>query len=345
MGGWGTVSVDDDEWECKNGICLRFDGTRSPNVIAGENKYPGIYNLENLLSHRKDPGEHSAGFWRMVRSFPCPDADSNRIYNDADFIRGDAHGLVKWQTSPILCASLDPSFATGGDKAMATFGKIGVALNGPRTLQIDQQVELREDVRKKDEKKSLQIAKQFRDECLRRGILPENAAIDGSGGGMPFADLLTEIWSPRVLAVQFGGAASERQASLKDKRTAAQAYTNRVTELWFAGVDYVQSGQIKGLTEQAASEMRERRYDTIKGQSGLRLRAEPKTDMKARTGGKSPDAGDSFFIILELVRTRHGFMPVGMEGGRKRDNDSWQERTKRVNAVYSDVRYAEEAAA
>lgn len=350
--GWGSVTPEHDEWETINGKCLRFDGLKSPNILAGRKLYPGMYSTEDLEEHRKGLGEHSAGFWRMCRSFPCPEADANRIYSEADFLKGDAMGTVKWIQPPVSVASLDPAFATGGDKAIARFGLLGTTAipnddlgprSGKMTLLLTERLELREDIRIKDENRALQVAKLFRDACVQRRVEPENAAFDGSGGGIVFGSLLTEIWSPKLLAVQFGGSASQRPVSSKDNRPAKDVCTNRVTELWFAGVDFFHSGQIKGLDNYAAIDLTERRYDTTKGTSGLKLKAEKKEEMKSRMG-RSPDDGDAFLILLELCRERLGFMADGMEGKRVIRHNSFKRRAELTNRIYSNVAYESEAA-
>lgn len=345
LGGWGSVSPEYDQWETKDGLCLRFDGTRSPNVMEGKVKYPGQYGPEDLENHRKSLGEHSAAFWRMCRSFPCPEADTNRIYSEADLMKGAVRNLVKWRDIPVKCAALDPAFATGGDRAMAYFGELGTSIDGLQTLQIKERKELREDIRKKGENKALQIAKQFRDECIARGIDSKNAAYDGSGGGVVMDALFFEIWKDnKLLAVQFGGAASERPASVKDPRPAKKVFQNRVTEVWFGGVDFVQAGQIKGLPAECCAELVERRKHK-ENNIVAHNRVEAKGEMKKRTGGKSPDDADAFLILLELCRVRLNFRAVGFEGGRKSANVSWQQRVMLSNRVYRNANYAPEAIA
>jgi hypothetical protein len=340
LGGWGSVTPDFDEWPTKNGLCLRFDGLKAPNILAGSSKYPGQYDADDLENHRKSLGENSASFWRMCRSFPCPEADADRIYSEADLLKGEARALVKWSAAPVKVASLDPAFATGGDRAMAYFGELGNTIDGKQTLQVTERVELREDIRKKDENRALQVAKLFRDECIKRGVAPQNAAYDASGGGIVFGSLLSELWSHKLLGVQFGGNASDRPASVKDHRPAKEAFVNRVAEIWFAGVDFIQSGQIKGLPAQACVELTERRrLVAAKGATGLKLKIESKVDMKGRTGGKSPDDADSFLILLELCRLRLDFKAVGMEGKRAGVKLEWKQKVLLANRVYANSNY------
>lgn len=347
-GGWGSVTPEFDEWRTKKGSCLRFDGTRSPNVLLGENRYKNIYGPENLANHKED-GEHTGKFWRMCRSFPCPEADADRIYSEADLLKGNVKGTVRWITTPTKVAALDPAFATGGDKACAKFGLLGQSVDGIQTLQIYKHVDIREDVRKKDESRSTQVAKQFRDLCKSEGVHKKHAATDGSGGGLPFAALLEEVWNEdreSSLLVMFGGGPSMRPASVKDRRPSKDAFSNRVAEIWYAGVDFVQSNQIKGLNSQICIELTERRkLKDKKGTTGLKISIETKADMKLRTKGKSPDDADCFLILLELCRERLNFRAVGMEGQRQNPVTSFKQRVNLINRVYRNVEYQEEEAA
>ena len=84
----------------------------------------------------------------------------------------------------------------------------------------------------------------------------------------------------------------------------------------------------------------------VKGATGIKLRIEQKTDMKKRTGGRSPDDADSFLILLELCRERLNFQAQGMEGNRGTPARTFQQRVRLINQVYQNVSYeAEEIAA
>lgn len=339
IGGWGSVTPEHDEWPIKGGVALHFDGRRSPNVLEGFDKYPGLYGMTQLENHKK-LGEHTATFWRMCVSFPCSEGEAGKIYSDADLLKGDVkNNVVRWKDTPIEWAALDPAFATGGDKAMSYYGKFGMTIENKQVMLVTERKELREDIRKKDENKSVQVAKKFRDECLRRGVKPEHAAYDISGGGVVFGGLLSEIWpdnhGSKLLGVQFGGAPSERRVSRADNRPACDVYQNRVGELWYAGLDYFHSGQIKGVPLDACVELTERRVrDLEKRAQGLKVKIETKQEMKSRTGGKSPDDADCLLLGLELLRQRCNFQPVGMEGKRALVNMDGKRRLRAVERLY-----------
>ena len=212
------------------------------------------------------------------------------------------------------------------------------SIEGKKVLLVTEQNVIQDDVRNRTENRSVQVAKKFRDGCIKRGISPKNVAYDGSGGGVVFGGLLSELWKEnqnQCLGIQFGGAASERAASVADKRPAKDAFSNRVAELWYAGLDFVQSGQLKGLKPDTCTELTERRVkDRIKTASGTKVQIESKKEMKLRTNGKSCDKADSFIILLALCRERLGFTAVGMEGKRAELPRQRQDRKRLINRLY-----------
>jgi hypothetical protein len=105
-------------------------------------------------------------------------------------------------------------------------------------------------------------------------------------------------------------------------------------------LEYVHSGQIKGLDVLAARELSERRYDTSKTSGGIRLKVESKDDMKKRIQ-RSPDDADCVAVMIELARDRHHFFPIGLQGKRAEIRDGWKDKAKLVNRVYNNIQYAE----
>lgn len=350
--GWDSIVVEDDEWETKNGICLHFDGFRSPNVLAGKDIWPGIYGKKHLAEDRKDRGENSAGFWRMCRSFESSIGTDDVIYNEADLLAGKAYdGLPMWLTKPTRVSSLDPAFTNGGDRSIQWFGAIGVTMGGVWTLFLDKFEPLREDVRKKDETRDYQIARQFRDNCKAAGINPKHAAVDCTGAGSPFLSIVREEWSMDVLGVDFSGAPSDMPIGVgvaetngKDKKakTAKEAYDRKVTELWYVGKEFLKYGQIKGVVPELAREMKARKYETVKGAEGLKMKVETKAEMKERLLF-SPDIADSAFVMLHLCRARLGFTPGGngrgISGARQKFNELARQADKVYHTMYAEPNY------
>jgi hypothetical protein len=301
--GWGSVTVEDEEWETERGHCLHFDAHKSPNIIAGHVVYPWMITPQNLAESADKLGDNSPGYWRMYRGFWCPTGSDTSIYSESDIVKYGADQRVEWIDKPTKVAALDPSFSANGDRSILYFGFVGVDTSGKRVVCLDHYEELREDVTNKEEPRAFQIARQFKDKCEAWGVAPQDAAYDASGGGAPFGDVVDALWSRKVLRVQFGGKASEKPVSLTDRVPGHERYANRVSELWWTGKELIRNKQLFGVCRELVREMTERQYTTEKGLS-MRIRVETKSDMKVRIG-KSPDISDAAFILVELCRTRH----------------------------------------
>jgi hypothetical protein len=304
-GGWQSANPMDEEWDSVWGKCIRFDGTKSPNIIAGKVLYPWILTQEKVDEGARQFGENSLAFYRMFRGYWAPTGDEDNIYSETEIVASEADQEAIWMEEPLTVAALDPAFTNGGDRAVLYFGKYGKSRDGLPTLSLSHYKLLRDDVSNKKQTRSEQIVQQFREECECEGVLPENAAFDSSGAGGPFGDVVNMLWSRDILRVQFGGKASDMPVSLVDATPGSERYYNRVSELWFSGKELMRTRQLKGVNIELAKELCARKYKTIKGTS-LRMQVEPKEDMKARTG-QSPDIADAAAILIELCRQKYGF--------------------------------------
>jgi len=342
LNGWKSVTVEDEEWPMKiGGECIRFDGTKSPNVLAGEVLYEGIYGPKQLEQHTK-LGINSPQFWRMCRSFMCPEGEASAIYTEADLMVNGCINSPKviWADIPTPVAFLDPAFVTGGDDCALVFGLLGIE-SGTNlwVLEYTGQETLIEDVTLTNKRPaSFQKVDTAKRLCEERRVSPENFGGDATGAGLAFAEIIDNVWSPRTLKVFFGGAASDKPISFSDPRPGTDAYTNRVSEIWYQGLEFVRSRQIRGLPHNIVQQLTERRHTTQKGVSGLRIRVEPKSDMKLRLG-RSPDQADAFLGLLEVCRTRLKFSPGGYrsEVSKSHTRESqYSEIAKKADAVYSE---------
>lgn len=303
--GWTSINVDDTRWLTEYGVAIHFDGTKSPNVLAGKTIYPFLPTIEKIEdAKRAEGGENSLRFWRMIRGFFSPMGQEDLIYAEQDIVKYQGDAPAVWSDQPLIkCAGLDPSFTNGGDRTIAYFGTLGLSRDGIRVLNFDEWIELVEDVTSKEER-SYQIARQFKEACEKRGILPRNAAVDSTGAGAPFCDVLNVIWSREILRIKFGGKASDLPVSLTDPALGHERYHDRVTELYYSGKELLRQGQLKGISPAMAREMTARKYGTTGAEK--KIYVESKADMKLRTK-KSPDIADAGFILLALCRERHGF--------------------------------------
>jgi hypothetical protein len=305
--GWDSICPEDDEWETTNGFCIRFDGLRSPNVALGVDDYPEIYSNKNLMEHRRTlGGENTALFWRMCRSFPCPEAACNVIYSESDFIRGHVFDQPEWAAKPVDILGFDPSFSSGGDRFAVAHGQYGKDKNGLQQLALKNIVVLHEDLSIRNEPRDIQMAKQIRKYCEDNKIEIENVGGDASGpGGIAFSSILITLWKTGFVQVKFGGKASKTTISYEDPRTGEDTFRNRRSEIWYVSRDAIRRGQIKGMTSEIAREMKQVTYKSEKTDK-VRIMVEGKDETKKRLGF-SPDLAEAFFIMIDVARQRLGF--------------------------------------
>jgi hypothetical protein len=304
--GWDSITEDDLEWETKRGVCIRFDASISP-LIQGDTRCHWMFSREDIDKAAADYGERSVYFYRMYKGFWAPQGAVDSLYSPGDILKYGTGTVVWGLKTPIKVAALDPAFSYGGDRSILTFGTYGESAEGLATLQIDEQIALKEDLElvRKGTPRSQQIVQMFREECEKRGVRPEHAAFDATGAG-PFGDMISAMWSNQVMRVNFAGKATNRPVSPHDRTPACERYDNKVSELWAVGKSLLRAGQIKNIPNDMAKEMCQRTYETVKGGEGMRIRIESKPDYKARCGD-SPDLVDSFVVLMDLCRERFGF--------------------------------------
>lgn len=303
--GWASINLESEFWETERGVCLRLDGAKSPNIIAGKTIYPWLMTESFYEQQKETLGENSKAFYRMVRGFWSLTGAADGVYSEADIIKFKADSPVVWIRPPVLLAALDPAFTNGGDRSALYFAKYGESNEGLTTICFDHVEFLNEDMTDKATPRSFQIVKQFRERCEAFGVLPENACFDTTGAGRPFGDIVAREWSPKVVRIDFSGKASESPASVSDATPASERYANRVSEIWFGAKELMRCGQIRGVTTTLAKELCARLYSTEKSGS-MRLRVEAKPDMKMRIG-KSPDEADAALMLVALAKERFGF--------------------------------------
>jgi hypothetical protein len=250
------------------------------------------------------------------------------IYSEADFRKYDVTREPRWVGQPLFLAGFDPAFTNGGDRSVLAILKYGQSEEAGPAVCLHRFHYLREDVTK-PEPRNFQIAREVMRICQENGVPPERVAIDATGAGDPFCDILSEIWSQRILRIKFGEKASSLPVSITNPIKGTEKYTNRVTELWFSGVEYMRASQLKGILPDLAKEMTGRKYTTT---AGGKVTVEPKRDYKLRLG-RSPDLADAFFLGLDLARQRLGIHAGSLVGGKARS--SWIDQARKLDSAIS----------
>lgn len=317
-GGWEAVDVMNDmRWDLQiGGVYVRLDAYDSPNFQLGEDEegydyLPSQRTIDEALESlgaTPEEAAKSSGFLRMFRAVFNDSDGGETVYSVAEITKAGATNKKELEAVTVL-GGLDPSFSSNGDATVLKIGTLGYDDVGQHCLCYGDAVRIYEDVTDRTQPRNVQIAKKVVEECKKRGVKAENLAVDATGAGAPFCDILQMAFeSDAFLRVQFGGAASDRKIKNDSKTTGRDRYRNRASELFFIGKQFLLGKQLFGISSDMLKQMTSRMFKTHKGVKGLVLQVEPKEEHKKRMG-ESPDETDASFILLEGARERHFFIP------------------------------------
>jgi hypothetical protein len=328
--GWKSVNVEVDEWETRKGICVRFDGMKSPNVRAGKSEWPYLITQENVRSAVEFEGVSSPTFWKYTRGFWSPEGVAATVLSETLCVKYNVQQKTSFYSRATTIAGLDPAFS-GGDRCVLRFAKIGDRQDGFSVVLFEDPIVISIDAGS-PEPIAFQIARRVKEECQSRDCLPQHLAVDSTGNGAGLCDIIAETWSPRIRRVSFGSSATELPTSQFDTRPAKDAYKNRVTELWYCFREWVKCDQIRGLDPETIIEFCSRNYVSEE----KKIILEPKSEMKVRFG-RSPDLADATALVIDVARS--------LGGQRRHPNDAmdfWKEMVIDCQNLYSeDNLYAE----
>lgn len=338
--GWENVDLlNDDEWRTKTGgLCIRFNGEKNPRITEGNERLSWMLRQEDIDKMAHTYGKESLFYHRMVLGTWCLSAGELGIYSPADIeLSGSRRSDVVWgYDPPIPVGFLDPAFTAGGDRAMARFGLCGTDIHGEHILLLTESVAIKVDVNNTQIPISFQIVHGWKKECRERNVLPQHAAYDRTGGGIPFGDIVQTQWSPLVTGITSAGPASknlipgEFKPGTKDPVLACDRFKNRATEIWYSAQPLFRSQQIFGIDEDLAKELCTRQLD--KG-NNVKFCIEAKPIYRAREG-KSPDDSDSALGLVDFCRTKFRLLPT--ERQKARAEQPMSERVKNVINVLRD---------
>jgi len=100
---------------------------------------------------------------------------------------------------------------------------------------------------------------------------------------------MTQLWSTKPVAIDFGGKPSEGTVSAEIQTSCRDYYFNFVTELWYSVRLIIESEQFRGLDEETMKEGCQREYKRV---GGNKIQIETKADFKEKAG-YSPDRFDA----------------------------------------------------
>lgn len=313
--GWADPEIPDKvEWKVRGGICLYFDGEKSPNTKAPE----GVPDPFPMLTRRdyiagiieEEGGTDGSGYWRYVKAFPVIGESHDKVLTPKVLERFGALEEPVWAGSGWETVSgLDAAWTKGGDDCMADFGRLGLDADGKKILAHEKDaVKLNTKVTAKGTVEE-QVAEAYITEAKKRDC--HVVAIDISGGGGRIAMAIRNAadkakWRLEIISVDAAGSPSETEFyQVGDKRRSAkELFDRQVSALWYGYRLDVEKGLIKGchLQSRAIREICDRR---VRNDERKRWEVEKKDDAKKRNKGKSPDAGESR-VLLRIAARKHG---------------------------------------
>lgn len=325
--GWSGISIEDEEWETERGVCLRFDGLRSPNVLAGKTKYSFLISDDQVRQAQKYDGEDSPKFWKYTRGMWSPEGVCKTVLSENLVEKYRVMFPAVFVKKSHMMAGLDPAF-NGGDRCVIQLGRYGDFENGKMGISLEKNEIIQIDA-KSSEPVHFQIASRVQAICEENNVKPQHLAIDATGEGGGLCDILAKTWNPSIQRVEFGGKASDRPVSPEDHRKSSEVYANKVTELWFSVRQWVINEQLRGMHHEAVIEFCARVFDDKKRMTII----ERKVDMKARTG-KSPDFADAITLVVEMARRLGGYASATRQRGGV---SSWDQMVKDCDSIYHDT--------
>lgn len=348
-GGWTSVSVEDEEWEGKPQheyggavpIVIRFDAEKSPNITEGRIVSRHLPLPHTVEARKKAAGGQTPLWWSNFRGFPPPEGICKTVFSESAISAQNGYGKFEFSGDAFQIVGGFDHARNGGDRPALRFAKVGLlptgkmamewmppivlAINANSTVPID-----------------FQLAEQVRLHCehfVYKDIdyhCPfENLAVDATGEGAGFADILQRTVSAKIVRVLFSAAASEDAASLEDIRPANEVYENHRVEMFFRARDLLNHGQLRGIDRETAVELCTLEFDD----SQRRIKLQAKRDYKKKFR-KSPDYADCGILCCEIGRIKGlKLVPIGETAERFAD---FEQVVENCNAVFSNVEYAPE---
>lgn len=334
--GWKTPDLQDRPlWKTRAGVCLYFDGEKSPNLkLENEGKPPPFPRLatkkfiENVA--RTSGGKDSPGYWTQVRGFPNMSDVQDRVLTSRILERFKSLEDPVWRGDGFdVVAGLDWGLKADGDPCVASFAKLGKDHTGKTILSYEKEtVQLTPKVSSKgtyDE----QVVDVFLEECEKRNCHAVAVDISG-GGGLPTLTLRNKAqergFRLEILSVDFGGKPDEDVFFDLggSRKPATELFDRKVSQIWYGMRISVQEELLKGMNQHSkgVKQLCERR---VIMDEKKRWRVETKKEMKERIK-RSPDDGDAMALTHYLAKKRGlGSYPV-----EKKVTLSWAKPVEKV---------------
>lgn len=303
-----TVNPDMDEWKTQTGVCLYFNGKKSPNFDAPEHEpvpFPFLLDRKKIarMLELSYGDENAVDFLRNAIGWWPKSGFIQTVLSEAVIAGADTLQEPLWDFNNLkTVCGFDTSFTAGGDRCVLTPAKLGnIRGMAKKVLYIMPQEILIASGTTKEEFE-VAMAKKVVAACIKHGVAPIDFGMDVSGDGGRMAQAIMKEWSkldPSAMSIYLissMGQPTERIVSSIDKRPANEVYDRLITEYWYSSYHGFKTRSIWGVHHQGelARELCLRRY-TIKNK---KISLESKDVFKERHGF-SPDLADSFnYVVL-----------------------------------------------
>jgi len=315
-------------------ITLRFDGYRSPNIMAKRVIYRYLFKQTDLDRFLDDGGEQTLDFYSQVRSFPVRGAEINSLLSSSK-VSISRHTDPYYRLTKVshVLGFCDPAFG-GRDKAVWGSCKIGTGYvsdaHGTEHEQdlmvfeqpfkplaltkgaiyndfwFDRLTKLGVDLREFPEGSAVTFEHQIAIQCLE---LNEMAGVPAANFGYDYsmrADIgpaMSQIIGYSSIPFDYRGE-PEGVHLLGINQNSADCCKNRLTELGFLAADFFISKQVRGggVITAAVMQLSRTTYEL----TGKKYLAQDKPTYKAKNQQVSPDHRDVLMGLGGLA-ARRGF--------------------------------------
>lgn len=353
VGGWSNWedTGKTQEWRSQwyDAWVIAYDGRDSPNfddptALTPKYRYLiGPKKIQAIL--RAEKTEDSAVYRSQAVGKPTPGQEKLKVITWQICEQGKAFEDVIWEgTERVHIGCCDAAYSgIGGDRCVVRHLEYGSDVSGKTVLLVHEPVivPVKISALPNADIPEAQIAKFCATYFTGLGVKPENFGFDGRA---TLAVEFAKHWSENVVAVDFGGAATKRPASLDEYTWEGEEMTRRlvrcdekyskfVTELWFSVRYAILGQQIRGLDRETAEEGTKRLWRYTKG-SPPRIEVETKKEMKQRTK-QSPDYFDCLVTGLEMAR-RLGFVIENLKSTTQpgKNDPDWLEKELRLHREF-----------
>lgn len=345
VNGWDSIKLGEtEEWEtvggpvAGGGLCQFFDGRKSPADDSPEERkrLPWLINRDWVAAHLKSVGgnENDPSYLsQAVGIWPAAGVD-NTVLDEQIITTFQCKKAAVWTQRKTAFAALDPAFE-GSDMKVLQFGHRGITeMDGkpPRwVVEFGDWVKVPIDSNS-EEPLHFQIVSFVKRECQKRGIPPDEVAIDSTGEGGGILSIFHREWGP-VIGVEFGGRPSDLPVSETNPKPSHEEYDRRASELNLSIRTFATLDALRGLSEEAASQACARRTEY----KGKKMRVETKKEMRKRIG-RSPDNLDAVAVGIDLCRQK-GVVPASNAPAKA--GGDWAKQAREAAAVFDDSAYLE----